>query len=88
MDLVILNHGQVTRTTPELGSHSSKIPHYANGKILSPNRFNMRQLLCMPRGYGHELVAYVSRVQSLAPPKTHRIEKPMPLNLSRVEVLR
>ncbi|GFW29763.1 hypothetical protein TNCV_3936301 [Trichonephila clavipes] len=39
-DFVILNHGQVTRSTPEL-SPLLRLPHHTNGRT-----FNPRQIFC------------------------------------------
>ncbi|GFT41119.1 hypothetical protein TNCV_5034091 [Trichonephila clavipes] len=45
MDLEILYHGQVTRTTPELDP-LSKLLYHANWRALSHGRFNVYLLLC------------------------------------------
>ncbi|GFX66650.1 hypothetical protein TNCV_1428161 [Trichonephila clavipes] len=44
MDLVILNHGQVTRTTPELAAPSSNFHYAPTGGRLSLGRLNMKWL--------------------------------------------
>ncbi|GFY34172.1 hypothetical protein TNCV_2504751 [Trichonephila clavipes] len=68
-DFVILNHGQVTRTTPELAS----LPHPPNfhaipmGGSLSFDRFIMHRLptRCTFSGIGLELMTLRPRVRYL-----------------------
>ncbi|GFX73100.1 hypothetical protein TNCV_4501791 [Trichonephila clavipes] len=40
-DLIGSSHGQVKRTTPDLKLPLSKLVHYANGKTLILDRFNV-----------------------------------------------
>ncbi|GFV47453.1 hypothetical protein TNCV_4831091 [Trichonephila clavipes] len=43
-EIVNLNHGQVTKTTPELASPTPNFRTIPTGERLSPDRFNVQQI--------------------------------------------
>ncbi|GFX08557.1 hypothetical protein TNCV_4170561 [Trichonephila clavipes] len=66
-DLLILNHDQVTRSTPELATPSLNFHNLPKVGRLSPERFNVHRLLkrCVFSSTRMELMMCQPRVRSL-----------------------
>ncbi|GFW00713.1 hypothetical protein TNCV_2304861 [Trichonephila clavipes] len=68
MDLVILSHGQVTRTTPELAHPSANFPASSPGGHLRLDRFNVHRPSTrqgLQAGTGLEIITRQPRVRYL-----------------------